>query len=143
MEYIYIYNIRKPIKTNKPVSLHSSLFAFPKKNIFLVPDLLLLPSAKRKLVTVRSPVKTWECPTGTVNAGFGTTWSREAAEGRSYQQQLAIQELQVAMQGTTMPKTDDAETLGAETPSFFLGGGRVWLWGSNERMVEILGQVDV
>ena len=52
--------------------------------------------------------------TGTVNAGFGTTWSREAAEGRSYQQQLAIQELQLAMQGTKMPKTDDAETLGAE-----------------------------
>eukprot|EP00434_Breviolum_minutum_P033868 symbB.v1.2.029963.t1/scaffold3327.1/size60211/2 len=56
---------------------------------------------------------------GTVNAGFGTTWSREAAEGRSYQQQLAIQELQVAMQGTTMPKTDDAETLGSAGPQLF------------------------
>lgn len=75
--------------------------------------MLLLPSAKKKLVAC-SPVKTWECPTGTVNAGFGTTWSREAAEGRSYQQELAIEELQVAMQGTKMPKTDDAETLGAE-----------------------------
>lgn len=140
---IYIYTIyeNRSKQTNQFHYIHLSL-PF-QKNIFLVPDLLLLPSAKRKLVTVRSPVKTWECPTGTVNAGFGTTWSREAAEGRSYQQQLAIQELQVAMQGTTMPKTDDAETLGAETPSFFFGGGRVWLWGSNERMVEILGQVDV
>lgn len=141
---IYIYIQYTKTDQNKQTSFITFIsLCLSKKNIFLVPDLLLLPSAKRKLVTVRSPVKTWECPTGTVNAGFGTTWSREAAEGRSYQQQLAIQELQVAMQGTTMPKTDDAETLGAETPSFFLGGGRVWLRGSNERMVEILGQVDV
>ena len=88
-------------------------------------------------------MKAWECPTGTVNAGFGTTWSREAAEGRSYQQQLAIQELQVAMQGTTMPKTDDAETLGAETPSFFWGGEECGCGGQTREWVEILGQVDV
>ena len=108
----------------------------------------MLPSAKKKLVTARSPVKTWEFPpTGTVNAGFGTTWSREAAEGRSYQQQLAIQELQEAMQGTKMPKTDDAETLGAWESGgcFFLALEWCgWLWGVYiERMGRNPGPVDV
>lgn len=76
-----------------------------------------------------------------MNAGFGTTWSREAAEGRSYQQQLAIQELQVAMQGTKMPKTDDAETLGAENPRcFFFCEEWCGCGGDLREWVEILGQ---
>ncbi len=92
------------------------LSAFPKRHV-LSTKLLLLPSPsppQNKNTGQCSPVKTPAGLTGTVNAGFGTTWSREAAEGRSYQQQLAIQELQLAMQGTKMPKTDDTETLGAE-----------------------------
>ena len=117
MEYVYIIYETRSKQANQFNHIHLSL-PFQKKHL-LSTRFVVVTVCQKKTGHLWKLVKTWECPTGTVNAGFGTTWSREAAEGRSYQQQLAIQELQVAMQGTTMPKTDDAETLGAETPRVF------------------------
>eukprot|EP00435_Cladocopium_sp_Y103_P025113 s653_g6.t1 len=49
---------------------------------------------------------------GSVNAGFGTTWSEAAAQTRSYGRAAALEELRCALRGKEMPVTDDSETLG-------------------------------
>ena len=50
---------------------------------------------------------------GTVNAGFGTTWTEEAAHSRAYRRAPAVAELRSALQGEELPTTDEPETLGA------------------------------
>ncbi|CAK8985245.1 unnamed protein product [Durusdinium trenchii] len=49
---------------------------------------------------------------GTVCAGFGTTWSEDEAQLRSYRRSGALEELRQAMRGTELPVTDETETLG-------------------------------
>ena len=49
---------------------------------------------------------------GSVNAGFGTTWSEAAAQARGYRRAEALEELRQALRGEAMPVTDHGETLG-------------------------------
>ena len=55
-------------------------------------------------------------PQGTVNAGFGTTWTEGAARLRAYRRAPAVAELRQAMRGTELPVTDEPETLGDVVP---------------------------